>query len=639
MFGWQVTSLWFRSARTHQARRRRTSAVRPTVERLEDRALLSGTSLSAAVDPRELSVMSQNLYLGGDVLGVVGAVVSGDPNQVVPAVSAFWQQVVASDFAQRAETIAAEIADQQPLLVGLQEVSLYRTGPALDPAPATNVALDYLQILLDKLAADGQHYAAAAVNEAFDAEAPGYTTSGVLQDIRLTDRDVILARTDLPSWQFSVSASQGQDFQAHVPIAAGLDLVRGWTAVDAQVLGQTIRFVNAHLETPVAGMPVFAAVQLMQADELVAGPLQTDLPVILVGDFNSDAGVPTAADHAPYDHLIAAGLQDAWSETNPTASLADGYTYGDNTDLRQTPLATNPERIDLILYRGDMRAREMERVMDPIPDPSATGPLWASDHAGVAATVSLHVSDTGAQWPWAVANDDPERPGEQALFLTGTDRADRFRVVPWRHNQLAVAMTTVAGWQKFAPTADGHVYVYGGAGPDVVSLDGVRRDAVVDAGAGNDRVFSGRGHDFLDGGPGNDTLRGGGGNDILLGGEGDDLLVTGGGADLLIGGAGRDWLFGQGGGDLLIGGTTSHDGNPAALQAILAEWTAPGSIDARIANLQNGGGLNGTQVLRKGDTVQDEAARDRLFAGGGENWIIAFDTDSVLGRTRRTRVT
>lgn len=78
--------------------------------------------------------------------------------------------------------------------------SLYRTGAPDsffgNPTLAENVELDFLELLLNER---GLHYSPVTVTENTDAETPGYTAPGVLQDIRLTDRDVILARTDPPT--------------------------------------------------------------------------------------------------------------------------------------------------------------------------------------------------------------------------------------------------------------------------------------------------------------------------------------------------------------------------------------------------------------------------------------------------------
>ncbi|MGB0661533.1 MAG: calcium-binding protein [Mangrovicoccus sp.] len=54
----------------------------------------------------------------------------------------------------------------------------------------------------------------------------------------------------------------------------------------------------------------------------------------------------------------------------------------------------------------------------------------------------------------------------------------------------------------------------------------------IEAGAGDDVIYSLRGNDRLDGGAGNDLLSGGSGNDLLNGGVGNDILLGGAGADV-----------------------------------------------------------------------------------------------------------
>ena len=131
-----------------------------------------------------------------------------------------------------------------------------------------------------------------------------------------------------------------------------------------------------------------------------------------------------------------------------------------------------------------------------------------------------------------------------------------------------------------APLRDG--IVSGTDGDDLIDLDytgdpdGDRIDAgdailsgeapnddIVEAGNGNDTVYSlegddevdgGRGDDLLHGGTGDDILLGGAGDDTLFGGAGDDLLEGGAGDDLMIDGAGDDTLIGDGGDDIMSGG-------------------------------------------------------------------------------------
>jgi type VI protein secretion system component Hcp len=159
--------------------------------------------------------------------------------------------------------------------------------------------------------------------------------------------------------------------------------------------------------------------------------------------------------------------------------------------------------------------------------------------------------------------------------------------------------------------------LYGQHGNDLLEVDdSLTLPAYLDGGLGNDT---------LRGGAGNDTLQGGPGSDLLLGGAGNDHLFGGGGRDILIGGVGADSLRGSAGDDLLIGGTTDYDANPAALEAILAEWRRTGvSYADRISHLRDGapGGRNGTFLLNAA-TVHDDAAVDTLFGEGDTDWFFA----------------
>ena len=100
------------------------------------------------------------------------------------------------------------------------------------------------------------------------------------------------------------------------------------------------------------------------------------------------------------------------------------------------------------------------------------------------------------------------------------------------------------------------------------TIYGWKNADVIDAGAGDDRVYGyenddelsgGDGHDVLDGGEGNDKLSGDDGNDELAGGKGDDQLNGGAGDDKLSGGAGHDTLDGGTGNDYMEGGAYESD--------------------------------------------------------------------------------
>jgi RTX calcium-binding nonapeptide repeat (4 copies) len=86
------------------------------------------------------------------------------------------------------------------------------------------------------------------------------------------------------------------------------------------------------------------------------------------------------------------------------------------------------------------------------------------------------------------------------------------------------------------------VTVNGGAGADW--LDAANQPAVLDGGAGDDKLVGGEGDDVLRGGDGNDTIEGKDGRDRIDGGAGDDLLSPDGyehaNADVVDGGPGTD---------------------------------------------------------------------------------------------------
>ena len=335
---------------------------------------------------RGLTVMTRNLYLGADLF----AVVEGDPRQLPLRVIQAWQHILMMNFPERAGSIADEIAATSPELIGLQEVPLYRIDPTGDAAfggtnPATVVALDYLTTLQSALAARGQCYNAVASNSLTDVELPAIVSASPLRfiDIRYTDRDVILARCDVPT-----SDAQSGVYTAKVVFTVGptsIPAPRGWTSTLATVGGVTFRFANTHLETD--GSP---AVQVAQANELLGVLAAESNPVVLVCDCNSAAD---GSQTATYGLLTGSGgFADAWSEAHPrdpgyTSSLPDGFF----TD----PLLRT--RIDLVLARYGFNASPNAGIVggvhaDVVGETSAertASGLWPSDHAGVVATLNM----------------------------------------------------------------------------------------------------------------------------------------------------------------------------------------------------------------------------------------------------------
>jgi hypothetical protein len=333
---------------------------------------------------RDITVFQQNLYVGTEFTPLL-TLDPTDPNFVpdlLRAVAQVYQTLVASDFPHRAQALAREITAAQPDLVALQEVSLLRTqipGDILTggSTPATDVQLDYLAILLANLNQQGGHYAMVAIVTNLDMELPMPTTDPtVFADVRLTDHDVILARTDLPPGHLRLNHPQAGNFQAALPLTSlGAGILRGWCAVDVSTRGRTFRFINAHLEENTS--PV---IQAAQAQELLAGPVQTPLPVILVGDLNSDAN---GNDGTTTYSLLTQTFTDTWSVVHPGDP---GLTWG-HDPLLADPTVEFVWRLDLVLFRGSQfQPLGMWRMS---PQFQGVPPLWPSDHAGVIAHLRI----------------------------------------------------------------------------------------------------------------------------------------------------------------------------------------------------------------------------------------------------------
>ncbi|MGH8940832.1 MAG: hypothetical protein ACRDV2_16020, partial [Actinomycetes bacterium] len=169
-------------------------------------ALLVGTVPGGAAterDPtakRRVTVATYNLYIGGDIGTLVAPGVDTLP-EFLGAAAALWGNVVATNFPERAEAIADLLAADQPDVVGLQEVALWESGP---PGAGVGVTYDFLAILLAELAERGAPYRAVVTNTNFVSPVVPLPPPVGL-DVRFTDRDVVIARADLPRSRLSLS--------------------------------------------------------------------------------------------------------------------------------------------------------------------------------------------------------------------------------------------------------------------------------------------------------------------------------------------------------------------------------------------------------------------------------------------------
>jgi endonuclease/exonuclease/phosphatase family metal-dependent hydrolase len=307
----------------------------------------------------------------------LAAIKSGDPDALLPALTNTYLEILAGRMDERAVGIADEIQANLPDLIGLQEISVLSTG-AYQAAP-TNVVASNLNALLIALQIRGLNYAIVAVQKNAQVVVPALDPKQGLIDVGFTDYDVVLARADLPVSDFKLENTQQDHFTTIVnfPVAGqSIPFLRGWIAVDAKIRGKNYRFVTTHLET------FSNEAQWAQTEELLSGPLSTDLPVVLAADLNSDADAPSFDNGPAYGVLIAAGFQDAWTTLHP-GDL--GYTWP--LFVEDSGIGPhNSQRIDLILTRGDGIRPESILLTGTKP---FTDSLLASDHAGVVGSLVL----------------------------------------------------------------------------------------------------------------------------------------------------------------------------------------------------------------------------------------------------------
>ena len=286
--------------------------------------------------------------------------------------------------------LAQEIENADPDLIGLQEVALWRRGQrgAADGSatPAEEVVYDYLELLQDELDRRGLDYDVASLQQEADIEVPTSISGDDTAEFdgRLTMRDVILAKKGVRT-----SNAQQANYTARLNVqvqgAGTVTVLRGYNAVNVNFRQsrrrrQKFQFVNTHLES------FLAATRTNQAKELVSetGPLSTDLPIILLGDLNSDPADAAPASNA-YNAIVGTetpedgGFMDLGVEEN-TCCFSE--------TLFDPPPAMFTSRIDHVLGRGAVS--EVESTLIGI-DPALrtnTG-LWPTDHGGVVSKLKV----------------------------------------------------------------------------------------------------------------------------------------------------------------------------------------------------------------------------------------------------------
>jgi hypothetical protein len=150
-------------------------------------------------------------------------------------------------------------------------------------------------------------------------------------------------------------------------------------------------------------------------------------------------------------------------------------------------------------------------------------------------------------------------------------------------------------------------------GDDLLHVSDVTIPAIIDGGAGNDKITAGAGSDSLFGGDGNDLLFGQAGNDVMRGEAGDDYFEGGKGDETLIGDDGADHLFGLDGNDRFVTAVTTWPTSCAA-ETVPTAVTSTMSTTCSPSRRSPDASLPRTQSARAVQCAN--ASRNRAAAAG-----------------------
>jgi endonuclease/exonuclease/phosphatase family metal-dependent hydrolase len=370
----------------------------------------------------EIDVMTQNQYLGADLGPVLAAAIS-DPSNMNAAVVDSLGKIAASSPAERVRTLAEQIAQRNPDVVGLQEAYKFECqGIGCEDPAIKDAFTDHLKDTEEALR--GKYVVAGKVTNLKVGPIP-FLVNGSPALLSIADRDAILVRADLfATWvNFALvglcpkPSDQGCNYQtAPLPFptpVGDIAIERGFLAVDVTIKGRVYRVFNTHLEQRLLaeGLTDTRLLQVGQAYELLGIALATwnrwdglSKKVIVMGDINSDPRdiIPVP----PYPQYLP------WAPTLPVMTPYQIFTFNnvfwDAWTLRPHPkpgltccqdedLSNHrselEERIDMIFSLPKQSHVEDVKLLGnkkrDKTDPPPKGGLWPSDHAALAATLQF----------------------------------------------------------------------------------------------------------------------------------------------------------------------------------------------------------------------------------------------------------
>lgn len=339
----------------------------------------------------ELKVMTQNLYLGADLFPAIEASKQGTTPFLLAAAKVY-QNAMASDFPTRAAAFAKTVKEQQPDIIGLQEVTEWITARQDPNGPALQ-SQDFLQIVQQAFQAEGLSYKVVGVSKNasigpfpyIDPDTSCGAPTSVLPTgwpcrIQMKDRDVIMVNTKTTGLSYkkkSVKSGQYKSQQTYVIAGQTISFARGYVYADMTYNGAKFRMANTHLEVGAESAPI----QQKQAKQFVKVISKGAGNVVATGDFNTDAYGKYSA--KSYKILTKSYFTDTWNKKKD----GQGLTCCQNAEL-SNPASENVTRIDLVLTHGKVKAKgSINTNITPFRESPA--PLWESDHASTVARVKV----------------------------------------------------------------------------------------------------------------------------------------------------------------------------------------------------------------------------------------------------------
>ena len=390
--------------------------------------ILLGTLAPAVqANETELVVMSRNIYLGADV-GVAMELLPDFP----AATQFMWDQMRQTDFAKRSKVLVAEVNVELPDVIGIQEATKWYCQSGLFSDQV--VVFDFVEMLLNDLTTAGLNYQ-IATKDGQIAQNVGFEIAPIPQLTKAKDpdlflslfgkpeascgfeiADVLLIKSSLASDVLAVGTTEYSEKYTIIPTL--MSIYRGYSWADISINGNPVRFVTTHLESSFADNEI--PVAKIQADQLVKDLAQTKIPIVLMGDFNSDprdprgststnpGGQPSENDVCdpqvsnPNEQTALTQCNAFWtvikggySSIGPDEQDPANFTWGLNALLtgpdparelvakQMGNLAGFTDRLDYIFIKGPVQAKSAKLIGQVQSD------LWGSDHAGVVATLSL----------------------------------------------------------------------------------------------------------------------------------------------------------------------------------------------------------------------------------------------------------